>query len=281
MSEKVLPFHTKTLYYFLFFLATFGSSIWLVLTITSYQMNYLSYLLYDKSHLSAVYRLLNQFVLRKLLISVILFLFALVMVYIFYFSYYQITYLKLGLLCFCCISYCITLTETNTIFFIGTANAQLWNNASLIATLFLIMVIFQLAFDSVIERASLLFGAGITVFYLALAIFISLRRFSSNVDLMPVFYFSLILVYIVLAVMTAFQKEWKELLFSIPSLIGCAWIIYSNYAYRLHNYSIPVLNHRMDNYNASLYIAVITTFWVLGSTLIQKIPSYAQPRVEP
>ena len=89
MSEKILPFHTKSIYYCLFFLAAFGYSIWLVFTITSYQMNYLSYLLYDKSHLSAVYRLLNQFVLRKLLISVVLFLFALVMTYVFYFSYYQ------------------------------------------------------------------------------------------------------------------------------------------------------------------------------------------------
>ncbi len=158
-------------------------------------MNYLSYLLYDKSHLSAVYRLLNQFVLRKLLISVVLFLFALVMAYVFYFSYYQTIYLKLGLLCVCCISYCITLAETDTTFFIGTANAQFWNNASLVATLFLVMMIYQLAFDWIIERTSLFLGAGITAFYLILAVFISSRRFSSNVDLMPFFYLSLVVVY--------------------------------------------------------------------------------------
>ena len=270
MSEKILPFHTKPIYYCLFFLAAFGCSIWLVLTITSYQMNYLSYLLYDKSHLSAVYRLLNQFVLRKLLVSVVLFLFALVMAYVFYFSYYQTIYLKLGLLCVCCISYCITLAETDTIFFIGTANAQFWNNASLVATLFLVMMIYQLAFDWIIERTSLFLGAGITAFYLILAGFISSRRFSSNVDLMPFFYLSLVFVYLVLAVMTALQREWKELLFSLPAFLGCAWILYSNYAYRLHNYSIPVLNRRMDNYNHSLSVAVITTFWILGSTLIRK-----------
>ncbi len=270
MSEKNRNFYTKVIHYALFFLWAVFFSLQQILTITGLQMNYLSYLLYDKSHLSAVSRLLNQFILRKLLISVVLYLCVLILIYIFYFSYYQIIYAKLAILCVCCTSYCMTLSETNTIFYVGTDYAQKWNNAGIIATLFLTLMLLQLAFDSVLERLPLLFSVGLTAFYLLLAMFIRRHRFSANVKWMPLFFCSLLLVALVLLVLVTCWEGYKELLCSIPTLLGSMWLLYTNYVYRFHDGGISLLNSREKSYNSTLFVAVLITFWILGSTLIRK-----------
>lgn len=270
MSGKLLPLRPKNIYYYTLFLVILCASLWLIFTISGFQMNYLSYLLYDKSHLSAVYRLLNQFVLRKLLISVVLFLTALVMVYLFYFSYYQLVYLKLAILCLCCICYSITLSETNTIFYIGNPDAQLWNNASIISVLFLVMFLFQLTFDFLMENRSFLPGLCITACLLILSIFMSFQRYASNVRLLPIFILALLVLYIILAAMAFLQKTYGNLLQTLPVLAGALYLLYTNYIYRLHNYNIAVLNQRTAHYGISLYVSVITTYCVLFSTLVRK-----------
>lgn len=278
MTTGKPPIHAKNLYYYVFLFLALAAAVYLVFTITGFQMNYLSYLLYDKAHLSAVYRLLNTFVLRKLLLSVLFLLLALIMLYLFYFSYYQLTYLKLSLLCVLSIPYCLTLTETDTIFFIGTASGQLWQNAGLISCVFLLLFFLYLSFDAVLARWSFPFILISTIVYGGLSLFMGFRRYSANVNLLAGLFFSIAALSAGLAAYCLIKKQFRALLDALPVLAGIFYLLAANYLYRLHNYSIPVINRRTALYNATLYVELFLSLYLLCLLLVRKRGSLMHSR---
>ncbi|MDO5422111.1 MAG: histidine kinase [Eubacteriales bacterium] len=269
MPAGRLPMHLKNIIYYLLFLLTLVVSVYMVFTITGHQMRYLSYLLYDKSHLSAVYRLLNQSVLRKLLFSVLLFFTAMIMLYLFYFSYYQLVYLKLSVVCLGCIFYCASLTETDTIFYIGTSQGQLWQNMGLISCIFLVLLFLYLAFDSFLEKHSVFFMLIPLLFYGGLSVFMLFRRYSANTQLMPFLFFSLAALSLFFTFWCLFSRDFRTLLPALPALAGIFFLLYANYVVRLHVYVISLLNQRAAYYDASLYVAVCTDAYLLFRTIFR------------
>ncbi|MDY3917932.1 MAG: histidine kinase [Candidatus Limivivens sp.] len=270
MPKEKLPVHLNHILYYLLFLLAMGVSVFMFFSIAGFQMNYLSYLLYDKSHLSAVYRLLSQYVLRKLLFSVLFFLISMVMLYLFYFSYYQLIYLKLSVLCLICIFYCMTLIETDTIFYIGTAQGQLWQNMGLISCVFLVLFFLYLAFDPFLEKHSFLFSLVPFLFYAGLAVFMMSRRYSRNVELIPLLFLSLAGLYLLFSVLCLLGRDFKTFFRALPAMLGSFFLLYANHIYRLHVYVISLLNRRAAYYDASLYVAVVAAGYLLCQALIQK-----------
>lgn len=262
--------HTTNLFFYLLFLSALASSVYLMVKIAGYYMEYLSYLLYDKSHLSAVSRLLGNHIMPAFLFAVLFFLAALMMLYLYYFSYYQLIYLKLSILCLLCILYCISLADTDTIFHIGSASSLLWQNAGIISCAFLILFFILIAFDLMLDRFSLLLTIVPYLILATLSVFMFFRRYAKNILLFSCILLGLLLFALFFCILSLLTHGIRSFLWALPSVACCVYMAYANYLYRGKDYTISVLNHRAMLYNITLFAAAINTLYLIIALLIQK-----------
>lgn len=230
-------------------------SIYTIALVIGHEMDYISYLLYDRSYLSAVSNMLSQFVVKKILFCAIVLFMVLLSLFLYYFSCHMPIYLELATVCFLSIIYCESLLEKNTLFYIGTSEAHLWYFINFSSLLFLSYLLFFITFEPQFQNlipkycsSSLLMG---------LLVFISIYFFTHSTKQNQSVLFTALSVLLLLNVLLLFQllyrKDFHSILKVIPISAWHVLLFWFNYEYLCLNDSVAQIQKGEALYSMTLY----------------------------
>ncbi len=263
------PIRKRMIPQYIFLIAVLLGAVYTVALITSFEMRYLSYLLYDRSYLSAVYQLLNEAVLRKLILCVLLFFMALLGLFLHYYSCRMMVWLQLSALCLLTVIHCESMFEPDTMFYIGSANVQTWYGINFCSLILLSCMLFYLAYEPVLQRMlSKLHHSFLFLSAPACAgLWVLGSRKSKSIPVLFSFLAAMGICFLLMQLYLIRKKSWQYLIGALPAAAGFLALCYLNYRYLFCNATVVQINAGRRIYSFALILLLPLDIWLFALSI--------------
>ncbi len=262
IKRRVIP-------HYLFLAGALAGAVYTVALITSFEMRYLSYLLYDRSYLSAVYQLLNESVIRKLIICVLLFFMALPGLFLHYHSCRMTVWLQLAVLCLLTVICCESMFEPDTMFYVGSADVQTWYGINFCGLIAFSSMLFYLAYEPVLQQLFLGLHGAFLLLLLPVCAGLWVLGSRKSQSIPGLFSFLLLTGACILLIQLYLirRRNWQCLIGGLPAAAGFFALCAFNYRYLCCNTTVAQINSGRQTYSLCLYLLLPLNIYLYALTI--------------
>ena len=278
MTTYKLHFNIRHFIHYCLFLLMSIAVCLSVYTVIDQETNLISYALKEKLQLNLFFRVINNYMVPKIISAVILFLLALFLMIMYYFSYFDLAYMRLTLLCLLGICYNFWIVEVETIFHGGQVMTQLWNKCSLIFACLMILFLISYIYESYFLRLPLILRTSLIFIAAAAILSMTVQSYSDAIKTAGLLYIYFSAILFLTQAALLFLKHYGNFFALLLPWSAAAGIIFLNDLYRTRNLSAAQIQSYTTLYNLSMLIVPAVIIYLTLMTVFHRQNTFFHDR---